>query len=348
MARGTEIPLTIYPDMDNLLMGNEESLSGLDDLKRKAMFSHWIGAGANLILGSDMTKIDTYGQSLLTNALAQEIIGFTAKYPMQPIFGNDNTGKGEQYQAWVAGPDPDSGVVVVVLANYGTDGDANLFASQPTDDQYDIILYLDYLAPYGTTYTFEDVWEPEQTQTFDPTQPFTFTVKHSNAILARLTPVTTLKERNIALKRSDAPAARLVRTPSSTVKKPRQIDTTLITQSTYPIASPGCQSRDLPKFPSAIKIDNTSVTPNELLYRLRAKLCSPNCVAPDGVPAKDVAIVQDDNVCEISVGVTAEVEAYAYRTTQATGVELQECWDSSAYIIDKCVKNGPYTGWWNG
>jgi hypothetical protein len=37
-----------------------------------------------------------------------------------------------------------------------------------------------------------------------------------------------------------------------------------------------------------------------------------------------------------------------YRQTQSTGVQWQQCWDSTQNIIEQCVKEGPNTGWVNG
>lgn len=50
--------LTIYPDMDNMFIGNPENINGVTDNQRYTIFNHWIGAAANLILGSDLTNLD--------------------------------------------------------------------------------------------------------------------------------------------------------------------------------------------------------------------------------------------------------------------------------------------------
>jgi alpha-galactosidase len=116
----TEPVTTIYPDMDSLFVGNGEAITGVTDSMRQTIATHWIGAGANLITGSDMTKIDELGVRLLTDKNAMEVADSTAKYPMQPR--NPGTGRNDskQLQAWIAGPD-DSGNAVVVLVNYGPD-----------------------------------------------------------------------------------------------------------------------------------------------------------------------------------------------------------------------------------
>lgn len=151
--------LTIYPDLDNLLIGNAEKLTGLTNSQRQAVFSHWIGAGANLILGSDLTQLDAFGKSLLTNTLANEIANFTAQYPMVPTRGNTNDEKGRQTQVWLAGPDPTTGVVVVLLANYGANGDNDLFDSPPDDADQDFFMSPKDLGLTSSGYySIDDVW----------------------------------------------------------------------------------------------------------------------------------------------------------------------------------------------
>lgn len=77
-------PITIHPDMDNMFTGNPESLTGLTDQERYTVAIHWVGAGANLVTGSDLTNIDTLGQALLYNSEFMSIADFTANHPMQP------------------------------------------------------------------------------------------------------------------------------------------------------------------------------------------------------------------------------------------------------------------------
>jgi alpha-galactosidase len=114
-------PLSIYPDMDNLLIGNPASVSGVSDIQRMTIMTHWIGAAANLIVGSDLTNLDAFGVSLFTDSEALSAADFTAKYPVQPR--NPGTGQGgaQQLQAWIAGPSPDKKEAIVILANYGPD-----------------------------------------------------------------------------------------------------------------------------------------------------------------------------------------------------------------------------------
>ncbi|KAI9667392.1 MAG: hypothetical protein M1821_000207 [Bathelium mastoideum] len=115
-------PLAIYPDMDNLYIGNKESITGVSDIQRQTIATHWIGAAANLITGSDLTRLDALGVKLLTDPAGQDVSNFTARYPMQAR--NPGTGRNDskQLQAWIAGPDDGGdGRAIVVLANYGPD-----------------------------------------------------------------------------------------------------------------------------------------------------------------------------------------------------------------------------------
>ncbi len=120
--------LKIYSDMDNLFVGNSARLNGLTDNQCRTVMSHWIGAGANLIIGSNMTELDDYDLALLINELALEIVNnFRAKYPMRPIQDNSNTSHGRQGQVWVARPANDSDVAMVLVENYRNSSNNNLF-----------------------------------------------------------------------------------------------------------------------------------------------------------------------------------------------------------------------------
>jgi alpha-galactosidase len=158
--RGSAV-LTIYPDMDNLFVGNNGSISGLTDNQRQTVMSHWIGAGANLIIGSNMTEMDDYGLALLTNQRALEIANnFTTKYPMQPTQGNNNPTHGRQGQVWIAGPAGDSDVAVVLVANYGNSGNNNLFDPIPTQGWWSYsFTFSDIGLDANATYAIEDVWD---------------------------------------------------------------------------------------------------------------------------------------------------------------------------------------------
>ena len=125
------VPITIRPDMDNTYLGNSQRPSGLSDVQRYSMAIHWIGAGANLITGSDQTTRDQLGYNLTYDSEAMDIAAFTATYPMQPRnpsgWGTLGGSASMQLQAWIAGPSSD-GVAAVVLANYGPDEGAGGFA----------------------------------------------------------------------------------------------------------------------------------------------------------------------------------------------------------------------------
>ena len=112
--------LAIYPDMDNLFVGNTASVSGITDTERQTIMTHWIGAAANLIIGSDLTNLDNFGLNLLTNTAALTVADFTASFPMQPRNPGTGAQSAQQLQAWIAGPDA-TGEAVVVIANYGPD-----------------------------------------------------------------------------------------------------------------------------------------------------------------------------------------------------------------------------------
>lgn len=119
------VPIMIRPDMDNMYVGNAQSLTGLSNVERYTVAIHWVGAGANLITGSDLTEIDTLGEELLYDSELLSVAEFTANYPMQPKnpYGTSLPGSqaSEQLQTWIAGPNSGNQNAVVVLANYGPD-----------------------------------------------------------------------------------------------------------------------------------------------------------------------------------------------------------------------------------
>lgn len=126
--------LNVYPDLDNLLSGNPENISGLSNGQRTTVSTHWLGAGANLILGNDMTTLDDFGKSLLTNTQALQVADFTAQFPMQPRNPGSGGQNAAQLQAWIAGPSP-SGEAVVVLTNLGPDNGQGGFSTQTSGVQ---------------------------------------------------------------------------------------------------------------------------------------------------------------------------------------------------------------------
>ncbi|KAI0840790.1 glycoside hydrolase family 27 protein [Hypoxylon sp. FL0890] len=147
--------LTIYPDMDSLFVGNPVSVSGVTDDERRTIMTHWLGAGANLIIGSDLTNLDDFGIKLLTNPDAIAIADFTARFPMQPRNPGTGNNGSQQLQAWIAGPDR-SGNAVVVIANYGPDQGQAGFGTSLSGVQTVNISWSD-LGISGT-FHIHDVW----------------------------------------------------------------------------------------------------------------------------------------------------------------------------------------------
>lgn len=98
--------------------------------------SHWIGTGANLIIGSNMTALYNYGLKLLTNKRAMEVANnFTGRYPMRPTQGNNNLSRGRQAQVWIARSNEVSDIAIILVANYGNSGNNHLFDPIPTQGQ---------------------------------------------------------------------------------------------------------------------------------------------------------------------------------------------------------------------
>ncbi|KAI1374351.1 glycoside hydrolase [Hypoxylon crocopeplum] len=120
-------PIMIRPDMDNLLIATpseSSSWSGYSKIERYAQAILWIGAGANLINGCNMTEVDDLGKKLLTDPEVLDVAAFTANYPMVPKNPSNTKEPGgpnaSQLQAWIAGPN-DTGTAIVVLSNLGPD-----------------------------------------------------------------------------------------------------------------------------------------------------------------------------------------------------------------------------------
>ena len=162
LAKTNATVLTIYPDMDNLFVGNNASLSGITDRQRQTAISHWIGAGANVILGSDMTALDSFGLKLLTNQRAVDVAQhFSAKYPMRPTQGNENLLRGRQGQVWLAGLDDLSGEAVILVANSGNSGNNNLFDPLPRQSRWTYNFTLNEMGLDGNgTYLLENICDP--------------------------------------------------------------------------------------------------------------------------------------------------------------------------------------------
>jgi len=178
--------LSIYPDMDNLFVGNNMHITGISDAKRQTMASHWICAAANLITGSDMTRPDPLGIQLLSDPEALRVAQFTAKFPMQPR--NPSTGdyRSRQLQSWIAGPDDDDNAIVV-LANYGPDEGQAGFKTQLKGLQVVKVTWEDLGISGG--YEILDVWSHVHLGTF--CNEISSTLGEGESKLLRLTPVRT-------------------------------------------------------------------------------------------------------------------------------------------------------------
>lgn len=74
----------VRPDLDNLYAGNAESITGVSDTQRRTVMTHWIAAGANLIVGSDLARLDRLGLELLTSADALAVAGDISRAAAEP------------------------------------------------------------------------------------------------------------------------------------------------------------------------------------------------------------------------------------------------------------------------
>ena len=152
--------IMIRPDMDNTYIGNPSSLSGITDQQRYSMAIHWVGAGANLISGCDLTHQDALGSELLYNSEAMSVAAFTSQWPMQPRnpsgWGTVGADASMQLQAWIAGPNP-QGTAVVVLANYGPDQGQGGFGTK-WGGVHNISISLSDLGIGGSQWIVRRVW----------------------------------------------------------------------------------------------------------------------------------------------------------------------------------------------
>jgi alpha-galactosidase len=149
--------LSIFPDMDNMFVGNDKSITGVGDAQRETIATHWICAAANLITGSDLTRLDELGIKLLTDEKAQAAADFTSKFPMQPR--NPGTGRNDsrQLQAWIAGPsEGGTGRAIVILVNYGPDEGQGGFGTQLKGPQVVSVSWAD-LGLHGA-YKVYNIW----------------------------------------------------------------------------------------------------------------------------------------------------------------------------------------------
>lgn len=150
--------VSIYPDLDNLLVGNAASISGVSDKQRQSIMTHWIGAGANLIIGSDLTNLDALGVRLLTSKAALAVADFTAQYPMQPRNPGSGGPDPKQLQAWIAGPSSKGDEAVVVLANYGPDQGSGGYGGGKSGKQTVSVSWSDLGISGDAKWRVYDVW----------------------------------------------------------------------------------------------------------------------------------------------------------------------------------------------
>ena len=179
-----QVPVTIYPDLDSLFVANSEKLTGVNDSIRTTLMSHWLGAGANLILGSDMTQMDSLGYKLLTSAASVDAADFFARYPMQPRNPGTGGNKAQQLQAWIAGP-RDDGVAYALVANYGPDGGQSGYGTKMYGPQK-VTVSLDDLGIAGNRWKFNDVWDSGSTIV---AHSYSVRLREGASVLLRLTRV---------------------------------------------------------------------------------------------------------------------------------------------------------------
>lgn len=181
-------PLSIYPDLDNLNVGNPEATTGVSDVKRQTIMTHWIGTAANLISGSDLTSLDSFGRNLLTNPDAMAIADFTARYLMQPRNPGSGGTSAQQLQAWIAGPSDETGEAVVILANYGPDeGQGGFGQSLPGVQNVNATLEDLGIAGIarGNEWLWRSIWDGAS-GTFN--DELSFDLDEGQSVLLRLTP----------------------------------------------------------------------------------------------------------------------------------------------------------------
>lgn len=149
--------ISIYPDMDNLYVGNAAPEDGVTDDERFTIMSHWFGAASNLILGNDLTNLDATGKAILTNTEALSVADFAAQHPMRPRSPGTGDSTSQQLQAWIGGPDSSSGNAFVLLVNYGPDQGQGGFNTTLTGVQNVTVTWSD-LGISGA-FNVQDVWK---------------------------------------------------------------------------------------------------------------------------------------------------------------------------------------------
>jgi alpha-galactosidase len=162
LQKQRNVPITIYPDMDNLFVANPENLTGVSDMQRTTIMNHWLGAGANLVLGSDLRNIDALGTKLLTSSQTIQAANFFAQYPMQPRNPGSGNNLPKQLQAWIAGPS-DENEAYVLLVNYGPDEGNGGFGTSLNGIQ-NVSISLNDLGITVKSWKFSDVWRGNTTK----------------------------------------------------------------------------------------------------------------------------------------------------------------------------------------
>jgi alpha-galactosidase len=162
LQKQRKVAITMYPDMDNLFVGNAANVTGVSDTQRITIMNHWLGAAANLIIGSDLTQLDALGLQLLTSSQSAAVAAFSAQYPMQPRNPGSGNNVAEQLQAWIAGPSA-ANEAYVLLANYGPDEGAGGFGTSLTGVQA-LTVSLSDLGISGRNWNFTDVWSGNSTE----------------------------------------------------------------------------------------------------------------------------------------------------------------------------------------
>jgi alpha-galactosidase len=153
--------MKLRPDFDNLFVGNPAEVSGITDGQRITVMSHWIGAAANLILGSDLTNLDALGTKLITSANGNAAADFCGQLPMQPR--NPGTGSNQpmQLQTWICGPST-IGQAYVILTNLGPNLCRGGYVTVGTGPQK-VLIKLTDLGLTGDGYLVRDVWNGNST-----------------------------------------------------------------------------------------------------------------------------------------------------------------------------------------
>jgi alpha-galactosidase len=144
------------PDFDNLCVGNPANVSGITDGQRITVMSHWMGAAANLILGSDMTSLDELGRNLVISSTGIQAADFCGKYPMQPRNPGTGNNQAQQLQAWVCGPSS-TGQGYVLLTNLGPNEGRGGYETVGSGTQ-NVSIKLTDLGLIGLKYLVSDVW----------------------------------------------------------------------------------------------------------------------------------------------------------------------------------------------